>query len=122
MDAPWRREPGQSLRPYLLTGGRTRPALVLDVADLLQARAGPAADAPGPEARQILQVCGHGPRSLAEVAASIRQPLHVTRVLTADLVAACWLTLLPTTTGAGPAPGPDADALQRVLHGLRNLA
>jgi Protein of unknown function (DUF742) len=75
------------IRPFLLTGGRTRPAQEgLRVESLIQARA----DALRPdlrfEARQIVELC-RGPVSLAELAAALRLPLGVARVLVSDLVA-----------------------------------
>lgn len=75
------------IRPFLLTGGRTRPAQDgLRVESLIQARA----DALRPdlrfEARQIVDLC-HRPVSLAELAAALHLPLGVARVLVSDLVA-----------------------------------
>jgi len=74
------------IRPFLLTGGRTRPARDgLRVETLLQSKheASPAVRFEG---RQIVQLCRR-PTSLAEVAAALGIPIGVARVLVADLVA-----------------------------------
>ena len=75
------------IRPFLLTGGRTRPIQDgLRVEALVQAQP-PALVAPLRfEARRIVEACRQ-PKSVAEVAAELRLPLGVTRVLVADLVA-----------------------------------
>ena len=75
------------IRPFLLTGGRTRPIQDgLRVEALVQAQP-PALAAPLRfEARRIVEACQQ-PTSVAEVAADLRLPLGVTRVLVADLVA-----------------------------------
>jgi uncharacterized protein DUF742 len=75
------------IRPFLLTGGRTRPAQEgLRVETLVQAR--PGALTPGLrfEAREIVEAC-QAPTSLAEVAARLRVPIGVARVLVSDLIA-----------------------------------
>ncbi len=75
------------IRPFLLTGGRTRPIQDgLRVEALVRAQP-PALTAPLRfEARRIVEACQQ-PTSVAEVAAELRLPLGVTRVLVADLVA-----------------------------------
>ena len=74
------------VRPFMLTGGRTRPLHDgLRVETLL--RAAPAAlSAPVRfEARRILQLC-QAPMSVADVAVALGVPLGVTRVLVGDLI------------------------------------
>jgi hypothetical protein len=79
---------GELLRPFVITGGRTHPVLTgLGVETQIRARDDvPAAQARF-EARQIVELCRE-PHSLAELAVLLGQPLGVTRVLVADLVAA----------------------------------
>jgi hypothetical protein len=75
------------IRPFLLTGGRTRPAQTdLRVESLLQARPEALRSNLRFEARQIVELCQR-PISLAELAAAVRVPLGVARVLVSDLVA-----------------------------------
>jgi hypothetical protein len=75
------------IRPFLLTGGRTRPARDgLRVETLVRSNH----EAPAAvrfEGRQIVQLCRR-PTSLAEIAAALGIPIGVARVLVADLVAA----------------------------------
>nr|WP_296070684.1 DUF742 domain-containing protein [uncultured Actinoplanes sp.] len=74
------------VRPFMLTGGRTRPLHDgLRVETLLHA-APAALSAPLRfEARRIVVLC-QAPRSVAELAVALRLPLGVVRVLAADLV------------------------------------
>jgi Protein of unknown function (DUF742) len=74
------------VRPFMLTGGRTRPVRDgLRIETLL--RALPAAlSAPLRfEARRIVELCQR-PMSLADLAVGLGTPLGVTRVLVADLL------------------------------------
>jgi Protein of unknown function (DUF742) len=117
--------PGRMVRPYALTGGRTRPAN--DIAIEAQITATPIADgqrsALTAEQRAIVDLCEH-PVSLAEIAAHARLPLGVVRVLVADLREDGLLVTGSALGDAGPdAPPPpnDINLLERVLHGLRSL-
>jgi hypothetical protein len=75
------------IRPFLLTGGRTQPTQDgLRVETLIQARPGALTGNLRFEARQIVELCQQ-PTSVAEVAAALRVPLGVARVLVSDLVA-----------------------------------
>jgi hypothetical protein len=103
---------GPLVRPYAVTGGRTRARA--DIAlEALVSVAGPAAVASG-EARVIVGLC-RDVRSLAEVSAHLRLPLGVTRVLVGDLAADGVLVV------HGPAVGDNDVLLERVLRGLRDL-
>jgi hypothetical protein len=74
------------IRPFLLTGGRTRPAREgLAIETLLQSRPGAMSSLLRFEARQIVELCQQA-TSMAEVAAALRVPLGVARVLVSDLV------------------------------------
>lgn len=77
------------IRPFLLTGGRTQAAVQgLAVESLVQAEPGGAStDSLRFEARRIVEICWQ-PTSVAELAAALRVPLGVVRVLVSDLVAA----------------------------------
>jgi hypothetical protein len=83
------------IRPFLLTGGRTRPTQEsgLRVETLVQARPGIALGDLRFEHRQIVEVCSTA-CSVAEIAAAMRVPLGVARVLVSDLVADGSVTLL----------------------------
>jgi Protein of unknown function (DUF742) len=103
-----------TVRPYFYTRGRTRSAVELEIETMLSAvrDAGPP---PGP-AVAAWELC-HETRSVAEVAALMRVPLGVARVLLGDLAAAGSVVVHQTVDAEGPA----LTLLQRVLSGLRNL-
>jgi hypothetical protein len=74
------------IRPFLLTGGRTRPAREgLAIETLIQAKPGAASSTLRFEARRIVELSQKA-TSMAELAAALRVPLGVARVLVSDLV------------------------------------
>jgi hypothetical protein len=74
------------IRPFLLTGGRTRPAREgLAIETLIQARPGAISSSLRFEARQIVELSRQA-TSMAELAAALKVPLGVARVLVSDLV------------------------------------
>lgn len=74
------------IRPFLLTGGRTRPAREdLRIETLIQSRPGPVPEGLRFEARLIVESCRQA-TSMAELAAAAKIPLGVARVLVSDLV------------------------------------
>ncbi|RNG04771.1 DUF742 domain-containing protein [Streptomyces botrytidirepellens] len=121
------------VRPYSLTGGRTRSGHVLLVETFvasLEPADGPA-DGPGdpvpttgtpgtrmlPEIRAIIELCRRM-RSVAEVSAMLKIPLGVVRVLLSDLADQGKIRVYGTGRGPGQ---PDRALLERVLVGLRRL-
>src|SRR5690606_1562752 len=116
-------EAGSSLvRPYAVTGGRTKPRYDLAIEALVTAAPYPPRDVAvlTPEYRAIMDLC-RSARSVSEVSALLRLPLGVARVLVADMAAEGLLRLhqsRPATTAGGQ---PDLRLLERVLSGLRKL-
>jgi len=115
---------GGRVRPYLATRGRTRPVQETALEALVSStQAGRAHRLdPEPERERILRIC-HAPRSVAEVAAIVRIPLGVARVLVADLEAEGLVHVADphvAYTGA-VAPARDLSVLERVRDGLRRL-
>ncbi|MFD8412802.1 MULTISPECIES: DUF742 domain-containing protein [unclassified Streptomyces] len=113
------------VRPYSLTGGRTRFTQVLHVETFVAAldtRASePQQPADGddrmPEMPAIVEVCRRM-RTIAEIAALLKLPLGVVRVLVSDLADQGRVRVY----GTGHGPGrPDRALLERVLSGLRRL-
>lgn len=105
------------VRPYAWTRGRTRSSIDLRVETLVSAAETPGAGGPL-EHRAIAELC-RTPHSVAEVAAALRVPLGVAKVLVSDMAEVGQLTVhLP----AG-CDGPQAHYLlmERVLSGLRRL-
>ncbi|MGH3569113.1 MAG: DUF742 domain-containing protein [Pseudonocardia sp.] len=105
-----------SVRPYVLTGGRTRPGSYLGLETLVSAR-DPAGRQASQTHREIVEMCAR-PTSVAEVAAFTALPLGVVRVLVDDLARAGELFVHRALTGDGP---PDVALLSRLLRGLQNL-
>ncbi|MER7987015.1 DUF742 domain-containing protein [Streptomyces noursei] len=119
-DAPWIDEvAGRLVRPFTVSKGRTRPTADFDLMTMVRATGRRPAGLQGPDYDRVLELCD-GPVPVAEVAAHIRQPAAVTKVLLADLVDCGALTArTPPALPAGPAPRTDRALLEAVLHGLR---
>jgi len=107
---------GPLIRPYTVNEGRTRPTVDLDLLSLVTStgRASPDLD---PEHVRVLELC-HTPLSVAEVAARIRLPVVVTKVLLADLVdcGAIATQAPPSLAGA-----VDRALLEKLLDGLQRI-
>ncbi len=109
------------VRPYTVTGGRTRSSRGEDlpmetlVSVTEAGRAG--ADALQFERAQVVRLCTDM-QSVAEVSAHLRLPLGVARVLVGDLHAEGMLDAhMPVPASSGP----DVDLLGKVLDGLQAL-
>ncbi|HWM02437.1 MAG TPA: DUF742 domain-containing protein [Actinophytocola sp.] len=107
------------VRPYAVTGGRTRSTtLGLDLITLVVAtRSAAEATHLDPEYAQILQVCQQ-PISVVEVAAKIKLPLQVVKVVLSDLITQ-HLMIFRSANPANEAPSQHI--LQAVLDGIRRL-
>jgi hypothetical protein len=117
------RNAGPVVRPYALTGGRTKPTsdMVLDLITVIVASRWTQEldDAAGlsPEHRRIVGLC-RGQATVADVASATALPLTVVRVLLADLVMQGRITVVPQRPIGEQ---PSAALLKEVLHGLRAL-
>lgn len=113
-------ESGSLVRPYTRTGGRTRPDYDLAIEALVStSERGMERDAAVlPEHRSICGLCVDT-RSVAEVAAHLRLPLGVVRVLIGDM-ASMGLVLIHQG-GLVVGDRPSIEFLERVLSGLRRL-
>ncbi|TWP50075.1 DUF742 domain-containing protein [Lentzea tibetensis] len=111
---------GSLVRPYTRTGGRTRPDYDLAIEALVStSERGLERDAAVlPEHRSICGLCVDT-RSVAEVAALLRLPLGVVRVLIGDM-ASMGLVLIHQG-GLVVGDRPSIEFLERVLSGLRRL-
>ena len=117
-----RRDPNRLVRPYALTGGRTRPAFNAEELELetLVSTTGlgdAAAAALSLERRSIAMLCREV-LSIAEIAAHLDIPIGVARVLVGDMAHEGLLALHRPTS---PGDRPDLALLERVLYGLRSL-
>jgi hypothetical protein len=119
--APWSYRPAEvsHLRPYLLTGGRVRPA-----ADALEIEAQVVTTETGflairttqYEQRDILELC-QAPLAIAEVAARLRLHLGVARVLVDDLLVLGHLALRRPEA----VPHRNVEIIERVIRGLQAI-
>jgi hypothetical protein len=107
------------VRPYAVTGGRTKPRYDLPLEALISAAPYPRQDITTltPEYKAIIDLCRNW-RSVAEVSALLRLPLGVARVLIADMAYDGLLRLHQSPLAEGQ---PDLQLLERVLSGLRKL-
>jgi hypothetical protein len=115
------------VRPYSLTGGRTRFGHVLLVETFVAALEAPeerleltnrrVSTRVMPEMQAIVELCRRM-RTVAEIAALLKMPLGVVRVLLSDLADQGKIRVYGTGHGPGQ---PNRALLERVLGGLRRL-
>lgn len=115
-EGPWLDDAaGRLIRPYTVSGGRTQPTTALDLLSMVMATGSSPQAHMGPEHSLALGLCG-GPTSVAEIAAHLRLPAVVTKVLLSDLVDCGALTARAPRFHANPT---DRSLLEAVLDGLR---
>lgn len=112
---------GRLVRPFTLTGGRTRPSRADFTLITTVTAVDPqpvAGTRPQPEHTRILRMCAE-PVAVAELAARLDLPVSVVVILLCDLLEAGRITARP------PHPvtrtTPDLDLLQKVRDGLGRL-
>ncbi|MEZ0068543.1 hypothetical protein ABIA32_004572 [Streptacidiphilus sp. MAP12-20] len=109
------------IRPYAMTGGRTRPRYQLAIEALVSTTAAP--DRIGsllPEHQRICSLCTDI-KSVAEISALLSMPLGVARILVADLAESGLVAIHQPAAGGESGGTPDVTLLERVLSGLRKL-
>jgi len=108
---------GPLVRPYAVTGGRTRSDTIgLDLITLVVALR-EHADHLEPESLQLLRVCQQ-PISVVEAAAQVDLPLQVVKVLLSDLITQ---NLMIYRSAVQMTDAPSQHVLQAVLDGIRKL-
>jgi hypothetical protein len=108
---------GRLVRPYAVSDGRTRPANKLDMLSMVMARVSAPTIDMGPDHALALTMCEH-PVSVAEIAARLRLPAAVTKIIISDLMDSGAVI---TRSPSAPAAHPDPSLLQAVLDGLQKL-
>jgi hypothetical protein len=106
-----------SLRPFVITSGRTTgadPDIGLETQ--VTVRPGNRPYRLSPEMRAIVGICAE-PLSVAEISARLRMHLGVTRILVGDLAAAGVLEVHVLTNDF-----PDPETIMRVIRGLRAIS
>jgi hypothetical protein len=107
------------VRPYTATYGRTQPSTILDLMSLVKAtgRGRISLERLGYEHSLALRLC-RVPIAVAEVAAHLRQPANVAKVLLSDLIDVGAVITRPP---AANSYSDNQETLEALLVGLRNL-
>jgi hypothetical protein len=106
---------GRLIRPYAVTNGRTSASSELDLMSMVVATGSGNYGSLEPDHTQALGLCLQ-PTTVAEVAARLRLPVAVAKVLLSDLIECGALRAEP------PQPASDASnrvLLERLLDGLQ---
>jgi len=112
----WLDEP--LVRPFAVTGGRTRTeAVELDLISLVVAVRTPAEVDLDTEYETLLEVSKQ-PISVVEIVALLNLPLQVVKVLVSDLISQDMMIL---RSARAASEAPSVEVLQAVLHGIRRL-
>jgi len=108
------------VRAYAWTGGRTRSNINLEIETLVSAndQSRQSAGMLQAEHQHVVELC-RSPRSVAEVAALMRLPLGVVKVLLGDMAERGLVDVHQTASAGGDTP--DLGLMERVLSGLRRL-
>ena len=118
-DSGHRDPPGRLVRPYTVTGGRTRPTYAdLELETLVSTTSlGETSPDLSLERRSIALLC-RDILSIAEISARLDLPLGVARVLVGDMAEE---GLVQVHRPAQVGDRPDLALLERVLYGLRTI-
>ncbi|MEV5976337.1 DUF742 domain-containing protein [Streptomyces sp. NPDC052114] len=115
-DGPWLDDAaGRLVRPYTVSNGRTRPSSRLDLLSQVMATGSPPLGYLGPEHNEAIGLC-EAPTSVAEIAAQLKLPAVVTKVILSDLLDCGALTTKAPDFHHNPT---DRSLLEAVLDGLR---
>jgi hypothetical protein len=112
---------GPLVRPYAVTRGRTganRPELNM-LTQVVAVESNLTRRRPEPEYTEILRLC-QSPLSIAEVAAALRRPLLVTKILVGDLIDDGVLVFRTPAQPSG-ADVADINIMRAVLDGIRRF-
>jgi Protein of unknown function (DUF742) len=109
----------QRVRPYAMTGGRTRPTHdALAIETLVSTTSTVDLTPKLTVEQQAIAVLCHDLLSIAEVSAKLHLPLGVVRILVGDMADEHLVTVhRPTHAG----DRPDLALLERVLYGLHSI-
>ena len=106
---------GRLVRPYAVTGGRTAGSLQLDLMSMVVATGTGSYSILEPDHLEALALCLR-PASVAEVAARLRLPAAVAKVLLSDLADCGAVRAAPPRPASG---NSDRILLERLLDGLQ---
>jgi hypothetical protein len=110
-----------AVRAYAWTGGRTTPQYRLELETLLSTtdRYHEHDESVPSEFHAVAALCYQQSTSVAEVAALLKLPLGVAKVLAGDMAAGGLLAVHRTASANGESP--DLKLMERILSGLRRL-
>jgi hypothetical protein len=115
-DEPWLDDDaGRLVRPYTVSNGRTRPTTKLDLLSMVMATGRVPKAHLEPEHARALGLCDD-PTTVAELAAHLKLPAIVTKVLLSDLVDYGAVTTRPPRPAADTT---DRSLLEALLDGLQ---
>jgi hypothetical protein len=110
-------ESPELVRPYVITNGRGLPGNDrFNLITLVTAADRPRPAHFDPEKHRLLDLCGGGMLSVAEIAGHIKLPIGIVKVLLSDLSTEGYLVVRPPVPRAQLA---DVSLLQEVLDGLQ---
>ena len=118
-DDQWfNRREGPVVRPYALTGGRTRPTgATIDLLALVSSTEAPVDELVlEPEFRAVIRQC-RAPKPVADLASDLNLPLGVVRILLSDMREQGLITIRPPARGRLT----DPQVLKDVADALRRL-
>lgn len=108
------------VRPYAITGGRTRANHHLELETLVSTRTAALLAVPDQIEHQLIMEQCRTPQSVAEIASALGMPPGVARVLISDAADAGLVTVHRTVSGDEGAEA-HLQLMERVLSGLRRL-
>ncbi|MFF2846811.1 DUF742 domain-containing protein [Streptomyces sp. NPDC058001] len=114
-------EAGRHVRPYAITGGRTRHSQhSFTLITLVVALSPDEVDHEPlqPESAFILELCRERAVAVAEIAAHLDLPVSVVKVLCGDLLHA---SLILVTAPPSQMDRPSVELIERVMDGIRQL-
>ncbi|MFG3341840.1 DUF742 domain-containing protein [Glycomyces sp. NPDC048151] len=106
---------GPLVRPYTVSGGRTNPTADFDLLSLVKSTGRMRPSQLEAEQAAVLLLC-HEPVSVAEIAAHLRLPAMVVKVLLSDLVEYGAVTAHAPEAALDPT---DLNLLEALLNGLQ---
>ncbi|MFD7707003.1 DUF742 domain-containing protein [Streptomyces sp. NPDC059785] len=112
---------GRHVRPYAITGGRTRHSqhdFTLITLVVALSPDGARRDRLEPEELQILTLCRDRAVAVAEIAATLDLPVSVVKILCGDLLNA---SLVLVQAPPGQEEQPSVELIERVMDAVRQL-
>ncbi|NKZ03297.1 DUF742 domain-containing protein [Actinomadura latina] len=111
-DQAWQTYDAEEVRPYAITGGRTRPQHSMRLVTLLEAADTARVQGLGPESSRAVELCRERPCPVAEIAARLGLPVQATKIVLSDLIDRGALVMA--------APGPGSSDHLQLLEALRS--